>query len=67
VTTLDPTGQALRPAVGKYERLTNAQQRKLVDAYKEWARATAQLILTAAQYGAGISQQQTILTVRLPL
>ena len=67
LTTTSSVGQELREPEGKYARLTNSQQRKLVGAYDKWARETERLLLTARERGANANQLRTILAARTPL
>lgn len=45
---LAPAGQEVRSRSGRYERETNAQQRKLVRSYDEWSVSTRRKILGAS-------------------
>ena len=60
-------GQDLRAKPGRWERATNAQQRKLVRAYDSWAVATRRELSIASARLASPAELQAIVARRLPL
>lgn len=59
-------GQKQRQAPGKWERMTNKQQRRLVRAYDAWSTKVRKLLFNASNRGASISDQSALLSRYLP-